>query len=612
MTNGDGSPVRLGSPSNDKVTEKREMTFRVMVVADLAPGFEGGPVSVDRDSIESVLDRLGPQVALEVPDRIGTGKRSIACTFAIKSMNHFDPDGVVQAVPILRGFAEARDLLSQCLDHKAELADIQPRVVNAFSGTDLGESLERSGGNAPSSEAAGSPDETKHGEVDTVDALFDKVDVPESGAGGPQAADLVELLTAVVAPGGPKIDREHLENLVREIDVRISRQVAAIQEEPQFQSLETTWRGLKFLVDRLDFRGPIKLDVLPASRSDFLERFFEHVFHAEYEGSSELPLNIVLVDYAFGRSVPDLDTVRDMARIGESLSVPFVAAMDPSYWGVRQAPLISKLPDLVQKAQGSEYAKWTRFRSEPAAMWVVLAANRFLLRSVWSEARRPPKLFNWVWQNGDEKPVWGSAVWALGAAVGQSFSEAGIRFPCVGPGSPGALEELPVMVRSTGSGEPHASPLEIDLEDQRAFQLAQVGFSPLVSQTGSDAAFFNLVPSFHSPARYEDEEATRISFLAATLPYRSFAGAVAHELDRLGRKIGGGVEPADIEEMVKKSFLGVFAPLEEGEQNPESVKVEVEPNPEEPRLLDITVRFRPGFRVYGGDVDLIVGTSVPR
>ena len=168
------------------------------------------------------------------------------------------------------------------------------------------------------------------------------------------------------------------------------------------------------------------------------------------------------------------------------------------------------------------------------------------------------------------------------------------------------------MVRSSGSGEPHASPLEIDLEDQRAYQLAQVGFSPLVSQIGSDAAFFNLVPSFHNPSRYEDEEATRISFLAATLPYRSFAGAVAHELDRLGRKIGGGVEPAEILETVQASFLGVLAPLEEGEQMPESVEVEVEPNPEEPRLLDITVRLRPGFHVYGGDVDLIVGTSVPR
>jgi type VI secretion system protein ImpC len=169
-----------------------------------------------------------------------------------------------------------------------------------------------------------------------------------------------------------------------------------------------------------------------------------------------------------------------------------------------------------------------------------------------------------------------------------------------------------VVVRSSRSGETHASPLEIDLEDRRAFQLAQTGFAPLVSQVGSDTAFFNLVPSFHKPARYEDEEATRNSFLSATLPYRSFAGAMAHELDRLGRKIGGGVEPAEIVETVKNSFLGVFAPLVEGEQDLESVEIEVEPNPEEPSLLDVTARLRPGFLVYGGNVDLIVGTSIPR
>jgi type VI secretion system protein ImpC len=592
--------------------EKRVMTFRIMAIADLAPGYDGGPMSVDRDSFESVLDRLGPQATVEAPDRIGSGKRSLACSFAFKTMGDFDPDDIVQAVPILRGLAEARNLLGQCLDRKVELSDIRPRIVEAFAGTDLSESIESSGVGAPSARVDDSPAGAERGESDVVEALLDQVDVPQAAAGGPQAADLVEMLTSLVAPAGPKLDREHLESLVREIDVRISRQVAAIQEEPQFEKLEATWRGLKFLVDRLEFRGPIRLDVLPAGRDDFLERFFEHVFHAEYEGTSELPLNIVLVDHAFGRSVPDLDAVRNMARFGESLSVPFVAAMDPSYWGVRQAGLITKLPDLAQKAQGSEYSKWTKFRSEPASMWVVLAANRFLLRPVWSETQRPPKQFTWTWQDGDERPVWGSAVWAMGSAVGQSFADAGIRFPCVGPGSPGALENLPVVVRSSRSGESHASSLEIDLEDERAFQLAQVGFSPLVSHAGSDTAFFNLVPSFHKPARYEDEEATRNSFLSATLPYRSFAGAVAHELDRLGRNIGGGVEPAKIVETVKASFLGILAPLEEGEQNEESVEVEVEPNPEEPGLLDVTVRLRPDFLVYGGNVDLIVGTSIPR
>jgi type VI secretion system protein ImpC len=609
----DKYPVRLGSPASDGVAERRDLGFRLLVVSDLAPDFDGGPIAVDREGFESVLERLAPHLELEPPDALGSGRPVLPCSFAVTSMRHLHPDGIVEAQPLLASLAQARTLLEECLDQKVGLDDIRDRVVQAFAGSDLADSLAKAVSGGPP-ETVSEPTGTAEGEGgDAIDTLLSQVEVPGSSTPGAKAAGLVEMLTAVFVPSsGVRVGRDHLEGLIHEIDLRLSRQVAAIQDEPKFQRLESAWRGLKFLVDRLDFRGRTCLEVLPASRDEFLQRFFDTVFHAEYEGTSTIPLNMVVADYGFGRSVPDLEAVRDLARFGESLSVPFVAAMDPSYWGVRQAPLINKLPDLVQKAQGSEYGKWNRFRSEPSSAWVVLAANRFLLRPVWSEARQPPELFTWCPDDGDSQALWGSGVWAMAAAVGQSFAASGIRFPCVGPGSPGVVEDLPVVIRQTGSDEPKASPLEIDLEDRRAFQLAQAGFAPLVAQVGSDQAFFNLVGTFHKPARYEDEEATRESFLAATLPYRLFAGAVAHELDRLGRAIGAGVAPEETAETVRQSLVAMISPFEEGDPAPDAVEVEVEQNSDEPALLDVTARIRPGFDVYGSSVDLIVGTTVPR
>ena len=613
MVDEDKYPVRLGSPAGEGVAERREFGFRLLGVSDLAPDYDAGPIAVDREGFESVLERLAPRLELEPPDALGSGRPVLPCSFAVGSMRQLHPDGIVGSQPLLTSLAQARTLLEECLDQKVGLDDIRDRVVQAFAGTDLAGSLAKAVSGGPP--ATGSePTGTAEGAGgDAIDALLSQVEVPGGSTASAKAAGLVEMLTAVFVPSsGTRVGRDHLEGLIHEIDLRLSRQVAAIQAEPKFQSLESAWRGLKFLVDRLDFRGRICLEVLPASREDFLQRFFDTVFHAEYEGTSTIPLNMVVADYGFGRSVPDLETVRDLARLGESLSVPFVAAMDPSYWGVRQAPLINKLPDLVQKSQGSEYGKWNRFRSEPSSAWVVLAANRFLLRPVWSEARQPPELFKWCSDNGNSRMLWGSGVWAMAAAVGQSFAASGIRFPCVGPGSPGVLEDLPVVIRQTGSDEPKASPLEVDLEDRRAFQLAQAGFAPLVAQVGSDQAFFNLVGTFHKPARYEDEEATRESFLAATHPYRLFAGAVAHELDRLGRAIGAGVAPEETAETVRQSLVAMISPFEEGDPAPEAVEVEVEQNSDEPALLDVTARLRPGFDVYGSSVDLIVGTTVPR
>ncbi len=286
MVGRDGNSVRLGSPADDGVAERRELKFRLLVISDLAPDYDGGPLAMDRDSFEPVLERLAPRLELEAPDTLGGGRPVLPCSFAVSSMRHFHPDGIVETQPLLNSFAQARTLLEQCLEQKAAVDDIRDRVVRAFAGTDLAGSLEKAAsgtlpdtGSEPSGTAGG-------GGGDAIDALFSQVEVPGSSSAGAKAVDLVEMLTAVVLPSaGPRVGREHLEGLIHEIDVRLSRQIAAIQEQPKFQSLESAWRGLKFLMDRLDFRGQTCLEVLPASREDFLQRFFDTVFHAEYEGT---------------------------------------------------------------------------------------------------------------------------------------------------------------------------------------------------------------------------------------------------------------------------------------------------------------------------------------
>jgi predicted component of type VI protein secretion system len=120
------------------------------------------------------------------------------------------------------------------------------------------------------------------------------------------------------------------------------------------------------------------------------------------------------------------------------------------------------------------------------------------------------------------------------------------------------------------------------------------------------------LPSFYRPTRYENEESTRASFLEATLPFRAFAGAVAHELDRRGREIGGGLSPDEVSDKVREFMLAMLAPMEDQSPEPESVTVEVEVSPDEPGLLDVTVRLQPNFQIYGAPVDLIVGTTIPR
>lgn len=85
------------------------------------------------------------------------------------------------------------------------------------------------------------------------------------------AAFIAELLNDGEA--APKVNKSLVDNMIVELDRKISHQVDEVLHEPNFQQLESAWRGLKLLVDRTDFRENIKLDVLHATKEELLEDF---------------------------------------------------------------------------------------------------------------------------------------------------------------------------------------------------------------------------------------------------------------------------------------------------------------------------------------------------
>ncbi|HEY8331498.1 MAG TPA: type VI secretion system contractile sheath large subunit, partial [Pseudomonas sp.] len=46
------------------------------------------------------------------------------------------------------------------------------------------------------------------------------------------------------------VKKAMVDRMIAEIDAKLSRQMDEILHHPQFQSLESSWRGLKLLVDR--------------------------------------------------------------------------------------------------------------------------------------------------------------------------------------------------------------------------------------------------------------------------------------------------------------------------------------------------------------------------
>lgn len=593
------SPADLDSP------RARPVTLRVLVVADLDPGREAELRGVDKTSFAEVLESVSPALELRVADHLGAGAKELACALRFPSLKSFHPEEVARAVPVIADLLEARRLIESCRLGETELVKIREDLPGTFRDADLAERLRE--GLATGATAAVPASATA---TEAIDSLLSKVELPAGTSGAPTPGALADLLSAAVVPaaGRPAGDRQMLRDLVAEIDARVTHQVTAICEAPPLRALEAAWRGLKFLIDHTDFRRRIRLEILPASKEDFLNQFFERIFHTEYEGRSELPLAVVVADYAFDRSPGDLDALRHTGKMGASLRMLFLASASPAFWGVKRAKLLATLPDLVRKSRGPEYAKWNRFRTEEESGWLALAVNRFLLRDAWSEQSAAVKRFSWS-PGAATTPLWGSGAWALTAALVRGFAAEGLSFPMAGPRPPALLEDLPVCPYVAGKGEAEPYPLEVRFSDRRVQELQTIGFAPLVARAGTDGAYFAAVPTFHAPERYDQEEATRASYLASTLPYQAFAAIASQVVERIGRELGGGRSQEEVAATFRDALLGFLANAED-EPTAEEVDVEVRPNPEDPQLLDVTVRLRPRFQIHGGDVDLVLGTAV--
>jgi type VI secretion system protein ImpC len=389
-------------------------------------------------------------------------------------------------------------------------------------------------------------------------------------------------------PGTPETGvSSPLDGLLAQVDLPAGQsarapQVTEIVKAESFRALEAGWRGVELLARYAESCPAIRLEILAAPKEAFLDAFFERVFPAEHEGTAEVPLSAVVLGYELDRGPGDVEMLRHVARMGESLRVPFLAAVGAPFWGLRQARLLAGLPDLVRKLQGPEYAKWNGLRAEEAAHWLCIAANRVLLRSAW---------------DGATEPLWGSGAYAAAAVLIRGFAVGGVGFPLVGEAA-----------RLADLGDP---PVEVLLPDAKILELSRLGLVPLAAARGETAVHLPALPVLHSPKRYVQDEATLAAARVATLPYQAFAGAAAHALQDIARATGRGYAAEEVQQRFAAGLLAFLAGAE-AEPMPEEVEVEVLPGAEDPEIWEVLARLRPKFQIAGGEVDLALGSAVAR
>src|SRR3954454_5312709 len=366
---------------------------------------------------------------------------------------------------------------------------------------------------------------TSGAETSLLDQILEQGKVGRDAETRERGKDLVKRFVAEVLEGSMTVarDTEMMINArIAQIDHLLSLQINEILHHSEFQRLEATWRGLKYLLSQSETSTMLKIKVLNVSKKELLRdlqrapefdqsALFKKVYEEEYGVFGGAPFGALLGDYEFNKSGQDIELLEKVSQVAAAAHAPFMTAAGSEMLNLESFAQLDAPRDLGKIFDNTEYAKWKAFRQTEDSRYVALTVPRMLLREPYGNDTVPVEAFHYeehVDGTEHDKYLWGNAAWALAARVTQAFALYGWG-PCIrGVESGGLVEGLPVHNFRTDSGDVAMKcPTEVPITDRREKELADLGFAPLVHCKDTDYAAFFSVQSAQKPKLYDQDSA---------------------------------------------------------------------------------------------------------
>jgi len=392
-------------------------------------------------------------------------------------------------------------------------------------------------------------------------SLLDQI-VEQGRFGDPTARErgkgLIKEFVAQVLEGSMALGRDADQMIsarVAQIDHLISLQLNEVLHNPQFQKLESTWRGLKYLLDQSETGSLLKIRILNASKKDLLRdlqrapefdqsAMFKKVYEEEYGLFGGEPFGALVGDYEFSKHPEDLELLEKVSQVAASAHAPFLSAASSELLNMQSFTALDQPRDIGKIFDSTEYAKWKGFRESDDSKYVALTCPRILMRLPYGKDTAPVEGFNFeegVDGTDHNKYLWGNAAYALASKMTQAFSTYGWCVAIRGVEGGGLVDGLPSHTFRTDEGDVALKcPTEIAITDRREKELADQGLVPLVHCKGTDKAAFFSIQSCNRPKLYDSDDASANARISAQLPYMMATCRFAHYLKAMMRdKIGG-------------------------------------------------------------------------
>jgi type VI secretion system ImpC/EvpB family protein len=372
---------------------------------------------------------------------------------------------------------------------------------------------------------------------------------------------------------------------VATLDRLLTEQLNAILHHPAFQKLESSWRGLHYLVDRAVDCENVKIRLLSVSWKELARdieyaiefdqsQLFHRIYDDEFGSPGGEPFGVLLGDFAI-RPQPcaehpfdDITTLTGISHVAAAAFAPFVASVHPAMFGLDEFTDLEQPLNLAKTFQQLDYLKWKAFRETEDSRFVGLALPQILLRLPYEDDGSRVDGFCFhesATSPGRENYLWGNAVYAFGAVLIRAFGEfgwlsniRGVERDVLGAG---VVDGLPVPSFATDSpGVACKCSTNVIVTDAQEQELAELGFMPLCHCKDTEFSVFYTTPSVQAPRRYDEPAATLNARFSAMLQYILCVSRFAHYLKVLARdKVGSFIEAEQCEDYLHRWLMQYVA-----------------------------------------------------
>lgn len=440
--------------------------FRVLVAADLMgrsprkPLELRRPVFVDRDNLEDVLERLGPELSLEV----ASGAPPIHLRF--REIDDFHPDQLLTSLE--KWLDQHGDAI------KSAEAEAPPESPEKKATQEIQED--------PPSPQPEAPPATDGGLLDQILDASENGQESENRKPPPPKPLPDDVMESIVAPHRvAKPDpREALLQGNRE--ARLGELLRRVLHHPEFQALESVWRGLRWLVRNVETDADLQIFVLDLSREEIVESEAPKLLFRPEPG--EPPWTAVTALHFFHPTGDDVSILTRIAEGAAAAEAPFITGATDAWIGCER---LADTPDPDDWGDFPEPQGWEELRARDDASYLGLALPRFLLRLPYGPKTDPLDELSDFEEMADppnhEDHLWGHPGLACAKLLCDAFRQSGWGFR---PGEVLDIDGLPVFVYQR-DGESVTTPTaEVYLTERAAAKILKAGFMPLLSYKNQD------------------------------------------------------------------------------------------------------------------------------